>query len=402
MNDPTPSFDTRIHADVLLVTELFPPAVGGSAVLYENTYGHLEGARLRVLTDAEVSPGPTDGPQGPFEVSRRTIKTRQWGFTDVRGNAHHLRDAARIRWMARRRHTVVHTGRALPEGIAAMLSRIAGGPRYCVWAHGEDVSTALTSRELTLTTKAVFQTAAAVFANSANTARLLESIGIPRRRVHVVYPGVDPDQFHPGVDGSRFRKKYAPNGETLLLSVGRLQRRKGQDTGIEAIAKLEGKRDDLRYLILSEGEERPRLEQLIRELGVGDRVTLAGAVPFTDLPAYYAACDIFMMPNRVDGADIEGFGIVFVEAQATERPVIGGRSGGVPEAVAEGEVGLLVEGGDADELAASIDMLAGHDELRRRMGQNGRARVLDNFTWVRAAEKVARVHNQVAAERRFP
>jgi phosphatidylinositol alpha-1,6-mannosyltransferase len=140
------------------------------------------------------------------------------------------------------------------------------------------------------------------------------------------------------------------------------------------------------------GEERPRLDALARELGVADRVVFAGEVPPGDLPAYYAACDVFLLPNRIDEGDIEGFGIVFLEAAASERPAIGGSSGGVPEAVADGLTGLLVSGTDADELAGCVRRLVSDKVLARRLGRAGRQRVLRSFTWDRAGRRIADVH----------
>jgi phosphatidylinositol alpha-1,6-mannosyltransferase len=125
-------------------------------------------------------------------------------------------------------------------------------------------------------------------------------------------------------------------------------------------------------------------------------VRFAGEVHDHDLPSYYAACDIFLLPNRVEGGDFEGFGIVFLEAAATEKPSIGGRTGGVSEAIEGGVTGLLVSGEDIPELAEAIRRLAASVDLRRAMGQAARARVLGSFTWEIAAAKVAEIQRQLA------
>ncbi len=122
-----------------------------------------------------------------------------------------------------------------------------------------------------------------------------------------------------------------------------------------------------------------------------------GEVPDGDLPRYYAACDMFLLPNRIDDGDVEGFGIVFLEAAATGRPAIGGRTGGVPEAVVDEETGLLVSGTDVGELAAAIQDLASSKDKRQAMGAAGRERVCRAFTWERAAAEVSAVHAEVAA-----
>ncbi|MBZ0269219.1 glycosyltransferase, partial [bacterium] len=175
---------------LLLVTELFPPAVGGSAVLYENVYSRLSCPGVHVLTDPVTSATP-EGPGDPFSIIHTTLRTRHWGLLDFSGTAHHWRVAGAIRRIGRERGAMVHCGRALPEGVAAWMSRLRGGPEYVCWAHGEDVATANTSRELTFVMGRVFSGAAGVLANSRNTARTLEELGVDGARIHVAYPGVD-------------------------------------------------------------------------------------------------------------------------------------------------------------------------------------------------------------------
>jgi phosphatidylinositol alpha-1,6-mannosyltransferase len=228
---------------------------------------------------------------------------------------------------------------------------------------------------------------------------MLAALGVPDTKIHVVHPAVDADRFHPSVDGSRIRRAYAGPDELLLLSVGRLQRRKGQDVAIQAVARLRAELPGLRYVIAGDGEDRPRLEQLVAEFQLQDRVFFAGAVTDAELPAYYAACDVFLMPNRVDEGDIEGFGIVFLEAAATGKPVIGGDSGGVPEAVERNVTGLLVDGADVADVAAAIRELARCEPRRTRMGLAGRVRAHGSFSWQRAAAAVSELQRQLAAGR---
>jgi phosphatidylinositol alpha-1,6-mannosyltransferase len=244
----------------------------------------------------------------------------------------------------------------------------------------------------------VYRAASAVIANSANTQSLIVGLGLPAERVPVVHPGVDPTRFRPGVDGRSIRQALLRGGDTVLLSVGRLQLRKGHDLVIEAVAALRDRLPGLRYAIAGDGEERGRLETLASARGVADAVTFMGPVPADDLPACYAACDIFVMPNRQEGADIEGFGIVFLEAAAAERPAIGGRSGGAPEAIEAGLTGLLVGGTDPQELAAVIERLAGDPGLRAALGRAGRERVVNGFTWDHAAARVAAIHAAAGGE----
>jgi phosphatidyl-myo-inositol dimannoside synthase len=257
--------------------------------------------------------------------------------------------------------------------------------------------TALASRELSALTKAVYRCSAAAIANSENTASILARLGVPGEKIHVVYPAVDAERFHPGIDGRHVRARYGSSEDVLLLSVGRLQRRKGHDIAIRAIAALREDMPQLRYVIAGDGDERDRLERLAASLGVTDRVFFAGVVPDEELPAYYAASDIFLLPNRIDDGDIEGFGIVFLEAAATGRPVIGGDTGGVPEAVERDVTGLLVDGSSVAEVASAVRRLAASPEVRAGMGLVGRARAVRAFSWHRAASAVAELQGQLLA-----
>ena len=150
----------------------------------------------------------------------------------------HLRLARDIRREARRAGAIVHCGRALPEGVAAFFARQFGGPPYVCWAHGEDIGTALSSRELSAVTRLVYRHAQFAVANSRNTAAMLRDCGVESERIHLIYPGVDPARFHPGIDGRAVRAGLVSPDDILLLSVGRLQRRKGHDLMIEALAAV--------------------------------------------------------------------------------------------------------------------------------------------------------------------
>ena len=258
----------------------------------------------------------------------------RWGVLHANGLSRHLRIAAATRQLSVAA-SVVHCARALPEGFDALLSSLYTGTPFICWAHGEELTCARSSRELTWLMHRVFRRAAALVANSRNTAAQLEQAGAPINRIEVIYPGVDTVRFQPGCgDAPALRARFAKHGELLLLTVGRLQRRKGHDQVIKALAGTRESHPHLKYLIVGDGDERAALEQLVVSSSLTNRVTFEGSVPASQLPAYYAAADLFVHPNRVDGTDFEGFGIVFLEAAASGLPVIGGATGGVPEAVA--------------------------------------------------------------------
>ncbi len=386
-----------MSADILLVTELFPPAVGGSAALFANVYGRMPAVKVTVLAD----------PVASYSSASLAGLARQWIRIESRKRGVLSFGEARQIWRvarAIRAHTrhnprmFVHAARPLPEGLPALVSRYLSprSARYVCWAHGEDLAAALTSREHAWLARRVCRNASTMIANSKFTAGLIGSLGVPAHRVRTVYPGVDVDRFRPDIDATAARLQLASSDGPVLLSVGRLQRRKGHDLVIEAIALLHGEFPGLQYLIAGDGQERARLEDLARARAVQQHVRFLGGVSDDQLPSLYAACDIFLMPTRQDASDVEGFGIVFLEAAATGKPSIGGRNGGVPEAVADGETGLLVEGTNSGELANAIRTLARSPTLRAAMGAAGRRRVVQSFTWERAAQEVEALHRELA------
>lgn len=378
--------------DVVLLTELYPPAVGGTPVLFENVYTRLDPHRVTVLTDAIASSVSTES-VGAVNVIRGAVAPAHWDVFDPRMWTHHLRLACRLRQIARGRPVLVHCARALPEGLTALVARLLFGLPYIVWAHGEEISTLSTSRALAFLMRRVVARALLVVANSGNTASLVRrTLNVSEQRIRIVHPGVDPARFRTDVDPSDWRERLACGKGPLLLTVGRLQRRKGHDTVIQAVAALAPKYEQLCYAIAGTGPEEGRLRALADSAGVADRVRFLGNITDSELPSLYAACDVFVHPNRVDGSDIEGFGIVFLEAQSSGRPVIGGRSGGVAEAVADGESGLLVSGECVEELVAAISRLITSQGKREHFGRTGRQRVLEHFTWEHAAAKVRELH----------
>jgi phosphatidylinositol alpha-1,6-mannosyltransferase len=381
---------------ILLVTELFPPQVGGSAELLANTYERIVSVPTTVLTDAPNA-APT---RGPVQIVNARLRTTRWGVLHPAALLHHLDVANQIRKRGREGVGAVHCGRALPEGLAAMLARAVGTPPYLCWAHGEEIGYIRSSRELSWLASRVYRRASAVVANSQNTANVLAAFGVAADRIHVVRPGVDSDRFHPGVSGAAdLRRELTSEEGVVCLTVGRLQERKGHDLVIRTLAALGEAASGVKYVIVGDGEERGRLESLVREMQLESAVVFKGRVPSDDLPRYYAAADIFVHPNRIVGNDFEGFGIVFLEAAACGLPVIAGKSGGVPEAVVDGETGLLVSGTDVEELKSALLKLLSAPHRRRTMGHAGRLRASTEFTWQRAADRVAAVHDVIAAPR---
>jgi len=164
---------------------------------------------------------------------------------------------------------------------------------------------------------------------------------------------------------------------------------------IKALPSIAQKAPDVKYLIVGTGEEQATLYKTAQEMGVMERVVFAGQVPASELAAYYAACDVFVMPNRQIGPDIEGFGIVFVEASAAGKPVIGGANGGTGDAILHGVTGLRVDGTNVEAIATAVTTLLTEPGLAKAMGSQGRCRVATEFSWEMVVERTRMVAAQV-------
>jgi phosphatidyl-myo-inositol dimannoside synthase len=214
--------------------------------------------------------------------------------------------------------------------------------------------------------------------------------------VQVVPLGADHVFFRPGVDTSAVRERYGLEGGRWLLSVARLSRHKGVDTALKALARLAVRYPDLGYAVVGTGEELDALEEEARELGVADRVRFLTDVPDRDLPALYNVAEVYLGVSRLMEQRVEGFGISIAEASACGVPVVAGRSGGIPEAVRDGETGFLVEAERADAVAEAVGRLLEDRELRARLGAAGRTAVETYYNWDRVAGDLARIGRQFA------
>ncbi|MEM6989046.1 MAG: glycosyltransferase family 4 protein [Myxococcota bacterium] len=222
---------------------------------------------------------------------------------------------------------------------------------------------------------------------SRYTAELLGQAGVDSRRVTVVNNGVDPQRFAP-TDGSEWRRRRSLGSAPLLLTVCRLVRRKGVDTVLHALAQLIRADSEVRYVIGGTGPDESRLRRLARDLGLERHVIFAGHISDEELPTALSAADVFVMPARSRKPDVEGFGIVFLEANACETAVVGARAGGVPDAVEAGVTGELVPPDDPAALAEVLGRLLADPRYTRSLGRRGRQRILEHKTWDHRAQTI--------------
>jgi phosphatidylinositol alpha-1,6-mannosyltransferase len=331
--------------------------------------------------------------------------------------AHRLRTVpGLIRWSLRaeklaREHGAPFSwcGNLRPAAYPARWLLGRRGIPYGVILHGGDLLIAAEQARRSARKRAVARQllgdAGILVTNSAFTREVtlqtLAQLELPfdAARVVVVPLGTDPSRFHTDVDPGVARDRFQLPEGRWLLTVARLTPHKGIDTALHAFARLAPRHPALRYAIAGSGSDRERLGALAASLGVADRVHFLGAVADAELPSLYRGADVYLGLSRRLGIDVEGFGISMVEASGCGVPVVGGRSGGVPDAVRDGETGILVDPESADAAAEATGRLLDDATLARRLGDAGRSAVVSYYNWDRVARDLRRLGDQVSAER---
>ena len=370
---------------LLVLTELFLPTKGGTAVWAAEVYKRLGGKDIHIVT-ADVPGADEVDAVHPNTIHRLHLRRVPWLRPE--SLAMYLRFFFVSLGLAlTHRFDAIHAFRALPEGLVAWLvARLTFRP-VVIYAHGEELTTWGRGGKYRAMRFAL-RHADRVIANSEHTRDILLGMGIDPDRITLIYPGVDVSVFRPGLDTTGLRESLGIGAdEKLVFSVGRLSRRKGFDQMIRAVAQLRDEGVPLRYVIAGIGEDADYLDGLIAEHNVQGIVHRIGAVSDADLPRWMNACDVFAMPNREINGDNEGFGMVFIEAAACGKPSIAGRAGGTGSAVIDGETGLRVDGAAVDAVARALGKLLSDAEAAMAMGQRGWARTQRDFAWERVAEK---------------
>jgi phosphatidylinositol alpha-1,6-mannosyltransferase len=355
----------------LVLGAQFSTAVGGAGRWLSELYARLPREQF-VLMDSKVMQSPHD---------LQTLRAVQ-------------------RTISERRITRVHCGRSLPEGWAALAVKLWRGVPYACHVHGEEVNLVsgagrgglMSSRRFRLMTRAVLAGARGLLANSHNTADILRTQWhVPAERVHVLHPGVDTERFTPAPAHTEIRQLLGWSNRSVVLTVARLQERKGHAVMIEALTQVRTVVPDVLYAIVGAGEERKRLESLVAESGLGGHVQFLGEVSDDTLVQCYQQCDLFVLPNRRVGRDIEGFGMALVEAQACGKPVVAGCSGGTAETMRVPETGWLVPCNTPAVLATAVSRLLCARGARARMGTAARTWAVEQFDWTHLVERAGRL-----------
>lgn len=370
----------------LVITELFLPTKGGTAVWFDEVYRRLGDRNTHILT-ACVPGCEAHDREHVNTVQRLRLHHARW----LRPASLPIYSKLFFKGLVlglRHRFDAIHAGRVLPEGlVAVLLGRLLRVP-VTIYAHGEEITTwRRSSRRLKAMTFA-YRAAGSVVANSEFTRDRLLELGVDAARITLINPGVDLERFHPGYDTADLRDGLGLSPQQkLVLSVGRLSRRKGFDQVIRSLPGLLGRGLDVHYAIVGIGEDRDYLLGLAKQTGVKDRVHMLGHVTTEDLPRWYCAADVFAMPNREINGDTEGFGMVFVEAAACGTTALAGEAGGTGAAVVHGQTGLRVEGAVLESVASGLGRLLDDDELRESMADAAMVRARATLGWGAVADR---------------
>ena len=285
-------------------------------------------------------------------------------------------------------------GAAAPLGLLAPALRRAGAKRIVAITHGHEAGWAALPAARGLLHRIGDAVDVLTYLGEYFRVRLARALSADAAaRMVRLAPGVDVAAFHPGAGGAAIRQRLGLRAQPVVLCVSRLVPRKGQDTLLRAWPAVVAAAPDARLLLVGSGPFGKNLRQLAERLRVTGSVHFTGAVPGQELPAYYDAADVFAMPCRTrrGGLDVEGLGIVYLEASATGLPVIGGDSGGAPDAIRDGESGYVVPGRSVTAVADRITGLVTDPDRARAMGEKGLAWVQQEWRWDLVASRLEQI-----------
>jgi phosphatidyl-myo-inositol dimannoside synthase len=357
---------------VLVVTNDFPPKIGGINYYVAHLVRHFPAGEVTVF--ASDWPGAeTFDAEFPHPVVRWSSDS----MYPTPGVVQRVADLVRQEGA-----DIVLFGAAVPLALMGRTIQRRTGIPYAAFMHGVEIWAAqvpVTAGLLSL----LGRNAALLMGVSRWQVELTRKAIGPGPRIELLPPGIDAQRFHSGVSDRAVRTRHGLGNAPVICCVSRLTLRKGQDVVIRALPRIAEEVPDVRFLVVGAGPDYERLRDLARRKGVEDRVAFAGEVAYDELPGYFRAGDVFAMPCRTRklGLEAEAFGAVFLQASAVGRPCVAGNSGGAPEAVLDGETGLVVDGADRDAVGGAVLELLLDRERARKMGGAGADRVRRELTW---------------------
>jgi phosphatidyl-myo-inositol dimannoside synthase len=369
---------------VLVLTNDFPPRQGGIQFFVHALALRLPPENVTVYAPAWADAAEFDAEQ-PFPVVRHPTSL----MLPVPSVA---RRAERI--IEREGCDTVLFGAAAPLGLLAPRLRRAGARRLIALTHGHEVGWAALPVARGALRRIGDSVDTVTYLGDYTRVRLARALSpAAAARMTRLTPGVDTSEFYPGAGGEAIRERFGLADRPVVVCVSRMVPRKGQDTLIHAWPLVLANVPGAALLLVGDGPYRDRLERMARHLGVADSVTFAGAPSRAELPAYYDAGNVFAMPCRTRrrGLDVEGLGMVFLEAAATGLPVVGGDSGNSADAIRDGETGYVVSGRSVADLAERLNRLLTDPGTAKAMGEKGVAWVHQEWRWEIIAHRFAEI-----------
>jgi len=383
----------------LLITLEFPPQHGGVGNYYYNVAKNLPSDKIVVLAATDHKTAGFDRQQ-KFPIIRLPKLTAINQTIATGGRIGKL--IGSLKWLSLNREIkriaknhkieLIQVGQILPLGtVALMLNRQQNLP-YIIYTHGLDILLPQKFRRKKIILKKIISQAKGIIANSHFTQDELLELGAAAEKIITVNPC--PNLANQEVSEwkiNEIRETYGLKNKKILLTVGRLVKRKGHDMVIESLPLILKRVPNLIYLIIGDGPELKNLETKINQKGLRDKVRFLTHVTTQELPAFYSLCDVFIMPARQIGPDVEGFGIVYLEANLFGKPVIAGRGGGVTDAVIDKKTGLLVDPKNPAAIAEAAINLLTTPALSEKLGLQGMDRTIEKFNWENQVEKIKQI-----------
>ena len=372
-------------AKTLFITNDFGPRAGGIETFVHGLIERLPKGSVIVYTSAQPNAAQFDAKW-----------LQEYGVEVIRDRSKILLPTPRVinicqRIIKERKLTRVAFGAAAPLGIMARAMRRAGAQKIVALTHGHEVWWAKVppfSFAIRYMSKEID---ALTYLGSYTKDEISKALNkSDKSKLVQIAPGIDVDHFVP-TDSSELRAELGLTDKSVIISVGRLVHRKGQDKLISALPQIRAALPNVHLVLVGVGPHQNHLEKLAGKLEVADCITFIGRINYADLPKYICVGDVFAMPSRSRffGLEVEGLGIVYLEASSCGLPVVGGKSGGAPDAVLVGETGVVVDGTNTFEIAQACIELLNNPELCALMGANGRAWIIENWRWEIWASKYA-------------
>lgn len=382
----------------LLVTLDFPPNLGGVAAYYYNVCKNLPADKIVVLAPPQEGAQDFDSQQKFTIIRKNTLNNLP--LSKPRGISNIFKIFTRFKWMTiikdinetikNHKIELLQIGQVLPLGTLAMVCQSSKKIPYIFYAHGLDITLPQTFKRKKILLKKIIKHAKAIVANSHWTKDELTNLGADPSKVTVVYPGPNLSAEQSSEwEIEEIKKEHDLKDKKVLLTVGRLVERKGHDMVIKALPKIIQAIPNVIYLIVGNGPRKAHLEKLVNQNSLRDYVEFISNVDQNSLAALYQICDVFIMPSRqLANGDVEGFGIVYLEANMFGKPVIAGQSGGVPEAVVHGQTGILVNPTDIEQITQAAVKLLNNQAYAAKLGTQGLERVSSQFDWPSQVDKI--------------